>query len=309
MSKTTVRIGTRGSKLALYQAEQVKKIIENRFPEIVAEIKIINTRGDQVLDVALSKIGDKGLFTKELENELISGEIDMAVHSLKDLPTELPDIFTIGAVLERADFRDALVSKDHRKLKDLTSADIIATSSLRRKAGLLCINPDFQIVDIRGNVNTRLKKMEDGYCDAIIMAAAGLQRLGLDSYITEILEPEVMIPAVSQGIIAIETRKRDEFVNSICNSFNHQPTMLAASAERAFMRTLQGGCQVPVGCYTRVNGENFSITGFVASVDGKEYLKEELTDKITEAEKLGEKLAVSLLNQGGDAILKSIRIG
>lgn len=307
MSISSIKIGTRGSKLALYQAEQVKKGIENLFPETSVELVIIKTKGDEVLDVALSKIGDKGLFTQELENELMSGGIDMAVHSLKDLPTELNDAFIVGAVLERADFRDALVSVKGKKLHDLTPSDKIATSSLRRKAGLLAINKDFQIIDIRGNVNTRLRKMEEGYCDAIVMAAAGLKRLGLDSYITEILEPELMIPAVSQGVIAVETRKNDTDINNICQKLSHQPTWQAVVSERAFMRTLQGGCQIPVGCYTHVKENNITITGFIASVDGQTYLKETLDGNISNAVDLGSQLAQKLLGMGGDSILKSIR--
>jgi hydroxymethylbilane synthase len=307
MSKSSIKIGTRGSKLALYQAEQVKKSIEQLFPETSAELVIIKTKGDEVLDVALSKIGDKGLFTKELENELLSGGIDMAVHSLKDLPTDLNEAFTVGAVLERADFRDALVSVKGKKLHELTPSDKIATSSLRRKAGLLAINPEFQIIDIRGNVNTRLRKMEEGYCDAIVMAAAGLIRLGLDKYITEILEPEVIIPAVSQGVIAIETRKNDPEINNICQKLNHKPTWQAVVSERAFMRTLQGGCQIPVGCYTHVKDDIITITGFIASPDGTKYLKDNIEGNIKDAVNLGSQLAKRLLGRGGDDILKAIR--
>lgn len=307
MNLHTIKIGTRGSKLALYQAEQVKNAIEQLFPEVSTEIKIIKTKGDEVLDVALSKIGDKGLFTKELETELQNGDIDMAVHSLKDLPTELADYFTVGAVLERADFRDALVSRNHKKLSELTASDKIATSSLRRKAGLLNLNPDFQIIDIRGNVNTRLRKMEEGYCDAIIMAAAGLKRLGLESYITEVLEPETMIPAVSQGVIAVETRKNDDFMSGICQKLNHEQTWKTVIAERAYMKTLQGGCQVPVGCYTQLNNNSLTITGFIASTDGKTYLREQLTGNLGDAETLGKNLAESMLSKGGRKILLEIR--
>jgi hydroxymethylbilane synthase len=303
----TIKIGTRGSKLALYQAEKVKSNIEVLFPGTTVKIKIIKTKGDEIVDVALSKIGDKGLFTKELENELLHGEVDMAVHSLKDLPTDLPEVFTIAAMLERADFRDALVSKNHKKLHELSVSDKVATSSLRRKAGLLHVNPNIQIVDIRGNVNTRLQKMENGYCDAIIMAAAGLQRLGLDRYITEILDPAIIIPAVSQGVIAIETRKNDTLINAICHKLNHPQTNLSITSERAFMKTLQGGCQIPVGCYTQLTGNTITIIGFIASVDGLTYLKEQLSGSVEQAETLGQQLAETLLNKGGEDILKKIR--
>lgn len=302
-----IKIGTRGSKLALYQAELVKSKIEALNLGITVEIVIIKTKGDEILDIALSKIGDKGLFTKELEVALHEGGIDIAVHSLKDLPTELSEQSKLAAVLERADFRDALVSKNHKKLSEFTPSDRIATSSLRRKAGILNLNKDLQIVDIRGNVNTRLKKMEDGYCDAIIMAAAGLQRLGLDHYITEILEPTVMIPAVSQGAIAIESRKGDARIDAVCDRLNHIPTWKAIAAERTFMNTLQGGCQIPVGCYTKVVDNSFEIIGFIASVDGQTYLKDSLSGSLDKAQDMGKELAVKLLARGGDVILKDIR--
>ncbi len=307
MNNKILRIGTRGSRLAVYQAEEVKKTIEALNVGITAELKIISTKGDEILDVALSKIGDKGLFTKELETALLLNEVDLAVHSLKDLQTDLGESFMLAAVLPRADYRDALVSKNHKKLHQLTPSDRIATSSLRRKAGLLKYNNDFQIIDIRGNVNTRLKKMENGYCDAIIMAAAGLQRLGLDSYITEILEPDVMIPAVSQGAIAIETCSNNTFINNLVAQINHQPTWVEIIAERAFMRTLQGGCQVPVGCFSKVTNNNMVITGFVASVNGMEYLLDKVEGKADNAEELGILLGNRLIALGGRKILQEIR--
>ncbi len=307
MELDKIIIGTRGSKLALYQANKVKDDLILEYPELTVEIKIIKTKGDIILDVALSKIGDKGLFTKELEVALLKGDIDLAVHSLKDLPTELPVEFTVGAILKRANFRDALVSKNGLKLKELTSEHIIATSSLRRIAGLRKVNPDFNIVDIRGNVNTRLQKMEDGYCDAMIMAAAGLQRLGLDNYITEILEPEEFIPAVAQGAIAVETRMGDDKVNDLLKAINHIPTQTEVTAERKFMRQLEGGCQVPVGAYSNLQDGMLTITGFVSSLDGKRYLKETLTDDAENAEELGGKLAQLLEDKGAKEILKEIR--
>jgi len=307
MHPNKITIGTRGSKLALYQAYKVKSEIEQLDSNIEVEIKIIKTKGDKILDVALSKIGDKGLFTKELEVALLDKEIDFAVHSLKDLPTELPQEFTIGAVLERADFRDALVCKHGLKLNELNENHIIATSSLRRIAGLKKVNPNFKIVDIRGNVNTRLQKMEDGYCDAMIMAAAGLKRLELDHYITEILEPEDFIPAVAQGAIAIETLSENKQINDFLSQINHQDTLYQVTAERAYMRTLMGGCQVPVGSFSSINQNTLSITGFVSSLDGKLYLKETLSDDIGNAEELGKKLAQTLIDKGANEILNQIR--
>jgi len=300
-------IGTRGSKLALYQANKVKDELEQCYPQLTVEIKIIHTKGDKILDVALSKIGGKGLFTKELEVALVAGEIDLAVHSLKDLPTELPTEFTIGAILERGDCRDALVSKDGLKLNQLTKDHKIATSSLRRVAGLKKINPDFEIVDIRGNVGTRLQKMEDGYCDAMIMAAAGLKRLGLEQYITEILEPKDFIPAVAQGAIAVETRSNDQKVNTLLQGINHGPTQQMVTAERAFMRTLEGGCQVPVGAYTNVKNGIIILTGFVSSLDGTKYLKQCMSGPNVKAKELGEDLAQILIERGANEILNEVR--
>ena len=300
-------IGTRGSKLALYQAHKVKDELERYYPDLTVEIKIIQTKGDKILDVALSKIGGKGLFTKELEVALVAGEIDMAVHSLKDLPTELPTEFVIGAILERGDCRDALVSKDGLKLNQLTKNHRIATSSLRRVAGLKKINPNFEIVDIRGNVGTRLQKMEEGYCDAMIMAAAGLQRLGLEEYITEVLEPKDFIPAVAQGAIAVETRSGDQKVNILLQAINHVPTQQMVTAERAFMRTLEGGCQVPVGAYTSVKNGIIMLTGFVSSLDGTNYLKQCMSGPNVKAKELGEDLAQILIERGANEILNEVR--
>lgn len=305
--KDIIKIGTRGSQLALYQAELTKKLLLEQFSEIAVEIVIIKTKGDKILDVALSKIGDKGLFTKELEVALIKNEVDIAVHSLKDLPTNLPEGLKLGAVLKRGEFRDALVSKDGRKLNELTSNDTIATSSLRRQAGLLRYNKEFKIVDIRGNVETRLRKMEEGYCDAMIMAAAGLQRLELDKYITEIIEPEVIIPATSQGAIAIESRINDPRIDAFLKEINSSDTWNAIEAERGFLRKVEGGCQVPVGCYTEIDNETITITGFVASVDGTEYLQDTESGLIKDAELTGIKLAQNLIAKGAKRILADIR--
>lgn len=307
MSRNNIIIGTRGSQLALYQADQVKERMAYAFPDINIETKIIKTKGDKIVDTALSKIGDKGLFTKELEVALSARDVDLVVHSLKDLPTELEEGFEIGAVLNRADFRDVLISRDHKKLNELHAENTIATSSLRRKAGLLRINNQFRIVDIRGNVNTRLRKMEDGHCDAMIMAAAGIKRLGLEKYITEILDPALFMPAVSQGIIAVEIREEDEDIKQLLRAVHHQPTWITAHAERVFMKTLMGGCQVPVGCYTEVDDQAFSIHGFVASLDGHQYLRETKAGKLADADELATELAETLLSRGGNTILEQIR--
>lgn len=303
----TLIIGTRGSQLALYQAYRVKDELEKHHPHLHVEIKIIKTKGDKILDVALSKIGDKGLFTKELEVELMAGTIDLAVHSLKDLPTRFPEGLSLGGVLERGEFRDALVHIDGKKFNELTDDDVIATSSLRRRAQLLRYNPNFKIVDIRGNVNTRLQKMQDGHCTAMIMAAAGLQRLELGHLISEILDPELFIPAVSQGAIAIETRENDQKTADILASVTHQPTLKAIEAERTFLRLLEGGCQIPIGCFTHVTKDQFRIKGFVSSTDATQVLEEELTGLPDKGVELATKLANSFINKGSVQILEQIR--
>lgn len=307
MIKKIIRIGTRGSKLALYQAYRVRDELQKQYPDLPFSIEIIKTKGDKILDVALSKIGDKGLFTKEIEEALFDNEIDMAVHSLKDLPTKFPDGAKLGAVLKRGEIRDALISSDGKKIENLTSDNIIATSSLRRKAQLLRINKDFKIIEIRGNVNTRIRKMEEGYCDAMVMSAAGLERLEMDQYITEYLEPENIIPACSQGAIAVEIRENDNIIGKIVSSINDRESFLATEAERAFLRTLEGGCQIPVGSYTKIDGDKFKITGFISNTDGTEFIKDSASGELSQAVYLSIKLAKSLYNRGGKEILRKIR--
>ena len=307
MAKNIIRIGTRGSKLALYQAYLVKDELQKHYPDTEFTIDIIKTKGDKILDVALSKIGDKGLFTKEIEEALFNGDIDMAVHSLKDLPTRFPDGAKLGAVLQRGEIRDGLISTNNRKIGDLTSNDIIATSSLRRKAQLLRINKDFKIVEIRGNVNTRIRKMEDGYCDVMVMAAVGLQRLEMGNYVSDLFDPELMIPACSQGAIAVEIRENDPNIEEIISKINDRESLLAIDAERAFLRTLEGGCQIPIGSYSRIDGNKFHITGFISSIDGTTYLKDSAEGDIDQAVYLSVKLAKKLYDGGGREILKAIR--
>ncbi|MEI6276923.1 MAG: hydroxymethylbilane synthase [Prolixibacteraceae bacterium] len=304
----TIRIGTRGSQLALYQANVVKDELESKYPGYQFKIVVIKTKGDKILDVALSKIGDKGLFTKELEVAMFENEIDMAVHSLKDLPTSFPEGVMLGAVLKRGEVRDALISTSKRTLNDLTTDDVIATSSLRRKAQLLRINKDFNIVEIRGNVNTRIRKMEEGYCTVMVMAGAGLQRLGMDQYISELIDPERVIPACSQGAIAIEIREDDPGIANLVASINDKETLVATDAERAFLRTLEGGCQIPVGSYSRISDGKFELKGFISSISGEEFLCEEIEGPVDQAVALSVQLAKSLLSKGGREILKAIRL-
>ena len=304
--KRHIKIGTRGSQLALYQAEKVKATLEKLFPDLQVDLEIIKTKGDKILDVALSKIGDKGLFTKEIENALTDGSVDLAVHSLKDLPTTLPEGLKLGAVLERGEFRDALVSKNGKKLSELGAGDVVATSSLRRQAGLMKMNNQIVIKDIRGNVNSRLQKMEDGYCDAMIMAAAGLQRLGLEKYITEIIDPQVIVPAVSQGAIAIEIRENDPEIELLMEKVNHTGTWDAITAERAFLAHLQGGCQVPLGCFSSVENGTITLNGFVASLDGSVFIHETISGKIGQGAALGVQMAEKMLEKGAFEILNQI---
>jgi hydroxymethylbilane synthase len=301
-------IGTRGSQLALYQAYRVKDELMALHPKLNIEIKIIKTKGDKILDVALSKIGDKGLFTKELETELLDGSIDVAVHSLKDLPTRFPQDLTLGGVLHRGEFRDALVHVNGKTFAQLDESDIIATSSLRRRAQLLRENPGFNIVDIRGNVNTRLQKMKDGYCTAMIMAAAGLQRLKLDHHISEILDPEIFIPAVSQGAIAMEIREGDERTSGILATITHTPTLQAVNAERTFLRMLEGGCQVPIGCFSSIADGKFRIKGFVSNLNATQILQDERTGDLEAAEEIAASLANSFIAGGSREILAGVRL-
>ncbi|MEL7586059.1 MAG: hydroxymethylbilane synthase [Prolixibacteraceae bacterium] len=307
MISKTITIGTRGSKLALWQAEQVRAALAASFPELAFEKKVIKTKGDVILDVSLSSIGDKGLFTREIENALLTGEIDLAVHSLKDLPTELPEGLVIGGLLARGEVRDALLSKEGKKLSEMTAKDRIATSSLRRKAQLLHFNPALNIIDIRGNVDTRIQKMNDGYCDALVMAGAGIIRLNYQHLITGFLDPHLFLPAVSQGAVAIEIREDDDAVLSLVNAIADEDTWTITMAERAFLRTLEGGCQVPVGCYCEKQGETLRITGLLARLDGKEAILKSTNCLLDEASEKAVELAQAIIDDGGQAILEEIR--
>lgn len=293
--------------MALYQANETKRVIEEKFPDITADVVIIHTKGDKILDVSLSKIGDKGLFTKELEVALINREVDMAVHSLKDLPTFFPEGLKLGAVLKRGEVRDAWVSKDGRRLSEYDENDVIATSSLRRKAQLLAYNPKFTIIDIRGNMNTRLEKMAGGHCDAMIMAATGLQRLGLEDKITEIIDLNVMLPAVSQGAIGIETRINDEYIDSVMQGINHDETMWITTAERAYLKSMEGGCQIPIGCYSSTFKGEITFTGLVADLKGEKIIKITKTGNLQDAKEIALEVSKEMIAEGAVEILDEIR--
>jgi hydroxymethylbilane synthase len=302
-----IKIGTRGSKLALIQAERVRSILNDEFPELDFELSVIKTKGDRILDSPLSKLNDKGLFTKELEKSLLAHETDLAVHSLKDLPTEFPRNLTLGAVLERGEVRDVIISRGGKKLNELEGPEVFGTSSLRRRAQLLHYNSDFKVIDIRGNVDTRLRKLEEGYCDILVLAGAGVQRSGYGEKITEYIDPEIVMPSVSQGIIGIECRLDDDFTNAILRKINHEKSYIIASAERTFLRVIEGGCQVPCGCFSTVSGSSYSIKGFISDLEGNEIIKKSSSGSIERADLTAEELGKDILDSGGRDILEGIR--
>lgn len=304
--KQNVVIGTRGSKLALWQAEHIAGRIRARYPEIEVTLKKIVTTGDKILDVPLAKIGGKGLFTKELENAMLSGEIDLAVHSLKDMPTELPEGLMLAAITTRADASDAFVSLRYKSLDALPQGAKVGTSSLRRRAQILKYRPDLQTIDLRGNLDTRIKKLENQEMDAIILATAGLKRLGLEQYITQILPIEICLPAVGQGALAIETRQADAEVLSVLEFLNDSETIAAVTAERAYLREVQGGCQVPVGVHGEVNGDQLLLEATILKIDGTREVREQICGCCSEAEELGIKLAQKMLAAGGKEILDEL---
>ncbi len=305
----TIRIGSRKSQLALVQTHWVQAELSRAFPDITFEVRTMESKGDKILDVALSKIGDKGLFTQELEDDMLSGDTDFAVHSLKDLPTNLPEGLMLGCITEREDPADALVVHEKHKDKQLDTLPegaVIGTSSLRRLAQLRHFFPHFQFKDIRGNVNTRLHKLDDGEYDAIVLAAAGLNRLEMSDRIHQLLPAEISLHAVGQGALGIECRQGDEDILAILKVLEHLPTAQRCYAERAFLRELEGGCQVPIGVNTTIEGDMLTLRGIVASVDGQQLIEDTVTGNSTEAENLGIELAARLKDQGAQAILDEI---
>ncbi len=298
-------IGSRGSKLALWQAKWIRALISRFNPEVTAEIEIIKTTGD-VKTEPLSVIGGQGVFTKELEDALLAGQIDLAVHSLKDLPTNLPDLLTIAAICEREDARDALVLREGRTMgsvKDLPPGAVVGTSSQRRLAQLKYLRRDIVIKDLRGNVDTRLRKLDEGQYDALLLAAAGLRRLGWESRISALMATDEMLPAVGQGALAVETRANDHSTTALVSSLNHAATEHACASERAFLRALGGGCQLPIAGYAVVSGNELVLEGLVADPVGEEVVRGKLTGSTAEAEDLGSRLALQLLNRGADRLL------
>lgn len=275
-------------------------------PGVTVTLKRIQTSGDKIVDVPLAKIGGKGLFVKEIEDALLSGEVDFAVHSMKDVPTQLPEGLEILCVPQREDARDALISREGRLFKDLPSGARVGTSSLRRQSQVLHARPDLRIDMLRGNLDTRLRKLKEGQFDAIVLAAAGLRRLGWTQEITEYLDPQLSLPAIGQGALGIEGRSNDGFVRDILSRLNHPPTRVAVTAERALLHRLEGGCQVPIAAYATLAGDEIQMEGLVASVDGKTIIRDAIRGRIAEAQALGTQLAERLLSRGADSILRAI---
>ncbi|MBB1306895.1 hydroxymethylbilane synthase [Pseudoalteromonas sp. SR43-5] len=301
-----VRIATRKSALALWQAEFVKAELERFHADVRVELVPMSTQGDIILDTPLAKIGGKGLFVKELEQAMLDGRADIAVHSMKDVPVEFPQGLALHTICEREDPRDAFVSNNFVNLSELPQGAIVGTSSLRRQCQIKALRPDLDIRDLRGNVNTRLGKLDDGQYDAIILAAAGLIRLEMESRIADYIEPEVSLPANGQGAVGIECRIDDEVTKALLAPLEHTQTRIRVNAERSMNRYLEGGCQVPIGAYALVDGEQVHLRGLVGAVDGSEILRDEVTGHVNDAEKLGIELAKKLLAQGADKILAEV---
>jgi hydroxymethylbilane synthase len=305
----TIHIGSRKSQLALVQTYWVQEQLQKHFPERQFEVETMSTQGDKILDVALAKIGDKGLFTKELEVGMLEESIDLAVHSLKDLPTKLPDGLVLGCVTERVNPADALVvnaQHQDKQLDTLPEGAIIGTSSLRRLAQLRHYYPHLTFKDVRGNVNTRLAKLDAGEYDGIILAVAGLQRLGMGDRIHQVIPSDISLHAVGQGALGIECRANDAEVLEILKVLEDIPSRDRCLAERAFLRELEGGCQVPIGVNTQIENDVLTLTGLVASLDGQQLLKDSISGSAQQAEQLGEDLAQKLRKEGAGEILAAI---
>ena len=307
--KSSLIIGSRGSRLALWQAEWVKASLEAQHTQLKVHIEIIKTSGDVLKNVSLAVIGGKGVFTKELEEALLDGRIDLAVHSLKDLPTVLPDKLAIAAITKREDARDALVMPAHTEavthsLSRLAAGAVVGTSSPRRLAQLTHLRPDLAIKDLRGNVDTRLRKLDAGEYDAVILASAGLRRLGLAERISASLEPEEMLPAVGQGALGIETRADDVETLELVKGLEHAETRAACTAERSLLRELGGGCQLPIAGHATVNGETLRLDGLVASAGGERLIRETIESTSADAAQAGKTLAQRLLDEGAASLIE-----
>lgn len=305
-SREKLVIGTRGSKLALWQSEYIKGLVEE-ITGLPVELMIIKTTGDKILDVPLAKVGGKGLFTKEIEVELIAGTVDLAVHSMKDVPTDLPEGLAICGMPQRVDPRDVIVSGAGYDLETLPQGAKLGTSSLRRRSQVVAMRPDLEIVDVRGNLDTRMNKAENGELDAVILAAAGITRLGWQERITHYIPTEQMVSAVGQGAIGIEIREDDEFMQGVCTALTDAETLMCVRAERVVMNRLDGGCQVPIGAYARIEDGKLVMDAFVGSVDGTEILRHQLVGDVSEPVMLGEAMVDRLRDMGADKVLSDVR--
>jgi hydroxymethylbilane synthase len=305
--KKSVKIGTRGSRLALWQANWVKSALMQQHPEISVDIEIIKTTGDKILDVPLAKVGGKGLFVKEIEEALRDGRVDLAVHSMKDMPADVPEGLRIGAVPAREIPNDILISRSGNGLCDLPQGARIGTSSLRRAAQVLAIKPNFTIIPLRGNLDTRIKKLDSDRLDAIVLAAAGVKRLNLADKITQYLDVKLMIPAVGQGALCIEIRDNDPEIASLVSCLDHFETNRVVTAERAFLKKLEGGCQVPVAAHGEIQNEKLNITGMVAELDGSAVIKHQVSGPVSESERIGAELAQNLIDRGAGEILARLK--
>lgn len=302
-SLKTIRIATRSSPLALWQAEEVSRQLKLHYPELDVQLVTMKTKGDKILDAPLAKVGGKGLFVKELEAGILANEADIAVHSMKDVPVDFPQGLELALIMEREDPRDAFVSNDYAQLEDLPEGAIVGTSSLRRQTQISEKFPHLTINWLRGNVNTRLRKLDNGEYDAIILAAAGLKRLGFEQRIRTELPPELSLPAIGQGAVGIETRSNDDAVKQLLKPLADADTTIRVSAERAMNETLQGGCQVPIAGYAVLEGDQIYLRGLVGEPDGSKVLRAEVRGHRDQAVSLGVQLAQDLLQQGAGDIL------
>ncbi|MBL0517900.1 hydroxymethylbilane synthase [Aeromonas caviae] len=306
MAARTLKIATRKSPLALWQANFVKDRLEALHPDLQVELVPMSTQGDKILDTPLAKVGGKGLFVKELETAMLEGRADIAVHSMKDVPVEFPDGLGLHTICEREDPRDAFVSNHFNQIDELPQGAVVGTSSLRRQCQLRAARPDLVIRDLRGNVNTRLAKLDAGEYDAIILAAAGLKRLEMAHRIAAFIEPEQSLPANGQGAVGIECRLDDHELHALLAPLEHPETRIRVLTERAMNRALQGGCQVPIGAYALVQGEEVWLRGLVGSPDGSRVIRDEIRGPLAEGEALGHTLAQRLLAAGADVILAEV---
>ena len=306
MSKETIRIATRKSPLAMWQAEYVRDRLLEAHPGLQVELLGMSTQGDKILDSPLAKIGGKGLFVKELEVSMLEGESDIAVHSMKDVPVAFPEGLHLAVICEREDPRDAFVSNRFATLTDLPQGARVGTSSLRRQCQIRALRPDLTILDLRGNVNSRLRKLDEDEYDAIILAAAGLIRLGFHDRITQLIDTDTSLPAIGQGAVGIECRSDDARINALLAPLNHRPTQIRVLAERAMNNRLEGGCQVPIGGHATLNGDAIHLRGLVGEPDGSKIISGEVSGPASDAEALGIKLADDLLSRGAATILNKL---